>query len=137
MGFSDLSSAELGADRFAQLHHRVASLARRQSRGGEVEPHMGGDEIRRDAVTVGVEETQAVLPLGDAAIGGHAIPARRLGIVLPDIDAPYTAQARTLSDFPADFLPTFRRWFPRLAVDLMDERRPGVQRWLFLTAKHP
>jgi hypothetical protein len=49
----------------------------------------------------------------------------------------YTAQARTLSDFPADFLPTFRRWFPRLAVDLMDERRPGIQRWLFLTAKRP
>ena len=49
----------------------------------------------------------------------------------------YTAQARTLCDFPTDFLPTFRRWFPRLAVDLMDERRPGVQRWLFLTAKYP
>ena len=49
----------------------------------------------------------------------------------------YTAQARILSDFPADFLPAFRRWFPRLAVDLMDERRTGVQRWLFLTAKSP
>jgi hypothetical protein len=47
----------------------------------------------------------------------------------------YTAQARILHDFPDDFLPAFRRWFPRLAVDLMDERRPGVQRWLFLTAK--
>jgi hypothetical protein len=47
----------------------------------------------------------------------------------------YTAQTRILPDFPADFLPAFRRWFPRLAVDLMDERRPGVQRWLFLTAK--
>ena len=26
---------------------------------------------------------------------------------------------------------------PRLAVDLMDERRTGVQRWLFLAAKRP
>jgi hypothetical protein len=49
----------------------------------------------------------------------------------------YTAQARILPDFPADFLPAFRRWFPRLAVDLMDERRTGVQRWLFLAAKRP
>jgi hypothetical protein len=49
----------------------------------------------------------------------------------------YTAQARILPDFPADFLPAFRRWFPRLAVDLMDERRTGVQRWLFLAAKWP
>ena len=47
----------------------------------------------------------------------------------------YTAQPRILADFPADFLPLFRRRFPRLAVDLMDERRTGVQRWLFLTAK--
>jgi hypothetical protein len=47
----------------------------------------------------------------------------------------YTAQPRILGDFPADFLPAFRRRFPRLAVDLMDERRIGVQRWLLLTAK--
>jgi hypothetical protein len=47
----------------------------------------------------------------------------------------YRAQPRTLDDFPADFLPLFRRLFPRLAVDLLDERRTGVQRWLFLTAK--
>jgi len=50
----------------------------------------------------------------------------------------YSAQPRIHADFPAHFLPAFRRWFPRLAVDLMDERRPGIQRWLFLTAKcHP
>ena len=47
----------------------------------------------------------------------------------------YSAQPRICADFPAHFLPGFRRWFPRLAVDLMDERRPGIQRWLFLTAK--
>jgi hypothetical protein len=47
----------------------------------------------------------------------------------------YTAQPRILADFPADFLAAFRCRFPRLAVDLMDERRTGIQRWLFLTAK--
>jgi hypothetical protein len=47
----------------------------------------------------------------------------------------YTAQPRVLSDFPTDFLPLFRHMFPRLAVDLMDERRTGTQRWLFLTVK--
>ena len=47
----------------------------------------------------------------------------------------YHAQPRTLDDFPVDFLPLFRRLFPRLAVDLLDERRTGVQQWLFLTAK--
>lgn len=47
----------------------------------------------------------------------------------------YTAQPRILADFPPDFLPLLRRRLPRLAVDLMDERRTGIQRWLFLTAK--
>jgi hypothetical protein len=47
----------------------------------------------------------------------------------------YTAQPRILLDFPDDFLRPLRRWFPSLAVDLMDERRTGIQRWLFLTVK--
>jgi hypothetical protein len=47
----------------------------------------------------------------------------------------YAAQPRVLADFPPGFLPLLPRWFPSLAVDLMDERRPGVQRWLFLAAK--
>jgi precorrin-6B methylase 2 len=49
----------------------------------------------------------------------------------------YTARPRVLSDFPSDFLPNLRRWFPRLAVELMNERRTGLQRWLLLTAKAP
>jgi len=47
----------------------------------------------------------------------------------------YTARPRTLADFPADFLPTLRRCFPRLAIDMMDERRIGVQEWLYLSAR--
>lgn len=47
----------------------------------------------------------------------------------------YTARPRVLGDFPSDFLPRLRRWFPRLAVELMNERRTGLQRWLLLTAK--
>ena len=48
----------------------------------------------------------------------------------------YTAQPRILADFPPNFLRVLPAWFPRLTVDLMDERRTGVQRWLFLSAKH-
>ena len=47
----------------------------------------------------------------------------------------YAAQPRVLADFPPDFLPRLRRWFPELAVELMNERRTGLQRWLLLTAK--
>jgi precorrin-6B methylase 2 len=47
----------------------------------------------------------------------------------------YNARPRRPEDFPADFLPRLRRWFPRLAVELMNERRTGLQRWLFLAAK--
>jgi hypothetical protein len=49
----------------------------------------------------------------------------------------FTARPRVLDDFPPDFLPSLRRWFPRLAVELMNERRTGLQRWLLLTAKTP
>ena len=47
----------------------------------------------------------------------------------------YTARPRLPGDFPPDFLPALKRRFPRLAVALMDERRTGLQDWLFLTAK--
>lgn len=47
----------------------------------------------------------------------------------------YTARPRVLADFPPNFLPHLRRWFPSLAVELMNERRTGLQRWLMLTAK--
>ena len=47
----------------------------------------------------------------------------------------YTARPRALDDFPAEFLPRLRRWFPQLAVELMNERRTGLQRWLLLTAR--
>ena len=49
----------------------------------------------------------------------------------------YTARPRVLNDFPPDFLPRLRRWFPSLAVELMNERRTGRQRWLLLTANAP
>jgi hypothetical protein len=51
--------------------------------------------------------------------------------------ASYSARPRSLSDFPPDFLPRLKRWFPELAVELMNERRTGLQRWLMLTAKLP
>lgn len=49
----------------------------------------------------------------------------------------YTAMPRILADFPEHFMPRLRRHFSRLAVDLMDERRTGVQRWLYLTVRAP
>jgi hypothetical protein len=47
----------------------------------------------------------------------------------------YQARRRGLSDYPSDFMPALPRLFPRLVVDLMDERRQGLQRWLYLTVK--
>ena len=49
----------------------------------------------------------------------------------------YAARRRVLADFPAGFLPRLKRWFPGLAVELMNERRTGLQRWLLMTAKAP
>jgi hypothetical protein len=48
-----------------------------------------------------------------------------------------SARPRALDDFPPQFLPSLKRWFPELAVELMNERRTGLQRWLMLTAKSP
>jgi hypothetical protein len=39
-----------------------------------------------------------------------------------------------VADFPENFLPLLPKLFPRLAVDLMDERRMGIQQWLFCEA---
>lgn len=47
----------------------------------------------------------------------------------------YAARPRVLSDFPPNFLPSLRRRFPDFAVELMNERRTGQQRWLMLRAK--
>jgi hypothetical protein len=47
----------------------------------------------------------------------------------------YEGRPRNLADYPAQFLPFLKRFFPRLALDLMHERRPGNQHWLFLVAK--
>jgi hypothetical protein len=46
----------------------------------------------------------------------------------------YAARPRALSDYPADFLPLLKRWFPNFAVELMHERRAGTQQWLYLVA---
>lgn len=47
----------------------------------------------------------------------------------------YAARPRRLSDFPGDFLPGLRRWLPQTAVELMNERRTGTQRWLALWSR--
>ncbi|HZT86895.1 MAG TPA: hypothetical protein VFA12_02930 [Stellaceae bacterium] len=47
----------------------------------------------------------------------------------------YSSRPRVLSDFPENFLPALPRLCPGLALDLMDERRAGVQQWLYLGAK--
>ena len=47
----------------------------------------------------------------------------------------YTTRARTLSDFPARFIRWLTRLAPRLAVELMNERRPAPQHWLYMRVK--
>lgn len=46
----------------------------------------------------------------------------------------HAAQPRAIGDFPDGFLSVIKRRLPRLAVDLMNERRAGQQCWLFLRA---
>src|SRR5580704_12205543 len=87
--FGNLRGRQLAGDRFAELCHGVAGLAGRQPSGREVEPHMRGDEIRGDAVAGDIKQPEAELRLGDAAIGRHAIPARRLAVILWHVDAPF------------------------------------------------
>jgi hypothetical protein len=53
-----------------------------------------------------------------------------------DITSIY-ARPRLAPDFPADHLPRLARWLPRTAIELMNERRTGVQEWLFMTACEP
>lgn len=47
----------------------------------------------------------------------------------------FTARPRVLSDFPPNFLSFIPKFFPNLALDLMDERRAGTQEWLFMIAR--
>lgn len=49
----------------------------------------------------------------------------------------YHPRPRVLADFPAGILPWLPRLMPGVAVDLMDERRTGVQEWLHMTARNP
>jgi hypothetical protein len=47
----------------------------------------------------------------------------------------FVARQRVVSDYPRSFMGFLPRFFPRMTVDLMDERRAGVQQWLYLTPK--
>lgn len=47
----------------------------------------------------------------------------------------YVARPRTVADYPQDFLSALPKIFPSLAVALMDERRVGIQKWLYLKSK--
>jgi hypothetical protein len=43
----------------------------------------------------------------------------------------FVARQRVLQDFPDGFLPLLPKLFPRLALDVMNERRAGTQEWLY------
>ena len=47
----------------------------------------------------------------------------------------YHARARLLSDFPGGFLPGLTRLAPQAVLAGMDERRSGIQEWLYMIAK--
>ena len=44
------------------------------------------------------------------------------------------AEPRTAADFPSEKLPALAKLAPATAVELMNERRTGVQEWLYMTA---
>ena len=45
------------------------------------------------------------------------------------------ARPRSLADFPSELLPALPKWLPDTTVELMNERRTGIQEWLFMTAR--
>ncbi|MEN3794734.1 hypothetical protein [Fulvimarina sp. MAC3] len=45
------------------------------------------------------------------------------------------ARPRTMVDFPFDKLPLLPTLVPETAIELMNERRTGLQEWLFMTAR--
>lgn len=45
------------------------------------------------------------------------------------------ARPRELRDFPPGFLPFLPKLFPSAAVELMNERRTGIQQWLYCQAR--
>jgi hypothetical protein len=45
------------------------------------------------------------------------------------------ARPRSLADFPSAIIPELSKFMPRTAVELMNERRTGIQMWLYLTVK--
>ena len=45
------------------------------------------------------------------------------------------ARPRSLADFPSAIIPELSKFMPRTAVELMNERRTGIQIWLYLTVK--
>ena len=47
----------------------------------------------------------------------------------------FRARPRTIADYPSGFLPILPLLMPTLAVDLMDERRTGIQEWLYLKSR--
>lgn len=47
----------------------------------------------------------------------------------------FVARPRELRDFPAGFLTLLQRFFPTAALELMNERRTGIQEWLSCHAR--
>lgn len=45
------------------------------------------------------------------------------------------ARSRMLTDFPSRELPFLAKWMPRTAVELMNERRTGIQEWLHMVPR--
>lgn len=124
--------AILGACTASQLRARLdaaegPTLVLMDIEGGEV------DLLDIDAVPE-LAEADILVETHDAFVAGATATLLRRFQETHGITR-YTARPRVLNDFPPNFLPRLRRWFPSLAVELMNERRTGLQRWLLLTAK--
>jgi hypothetical protein len=70
----------------------------------------------------------------DGLIAGCSAALRERFGETHDIRSIY-ARPRTLRDFPSDKLPSLAKWMPGTTVELMNERRTGVQEWLFMTPR--
>ena len=83
LGLGELFASQILPDYLFVALRSLISLVSR-----ETEPHIGEDQVRRDAVTMGVHESKVGLGKSIPLVSRPALPAYGLGIVLEDAFTP-------------------------------------------------
>jgi hypothetical protein len=95
----------------------------------------GGEKILLDNSAIpGLNRADILVETHDGLVPGCTqLLLQRFGAT-HDITTIY-ARPRTIADFPTKKLSFLAKWLPGTAVELMNERRTGIQEWLFMTPR--